>query len=369
MSSLNVKSFTELVGEQVTAIQARAAKLVDFSIGSILRSLAESNAGVVMWLQQLIVKLLVTTRAATCSGEDLDSWMADFGFFRRSAVQAAGNVTFSRLTPASQALIPVGTKITTLDGTQSYTVIADRPGQSGYIIAAGVISLEVPVRADTAGAAGNAQPGTVTLITGSVLYVDKVTNPAAFVGGQDAESDDDFRARFRMWIASLSKATRAAIAFALSNVQRGVSFTLTENVSWDGRPQPGYFYAVIYDGSGMPPRELLDRAYRAIDDVRGFTIAFGVFRPVVIYVKVILSFTTDNEADHSKVAGLIEAAVSQYIADLHPGQLLAYTRIIRVAYAASPLVTNVTYLTLNDGKADLAASSKQVIRKGQITVS
>jgi len=369
MSSLNVKSFTELVGEQVTAIQARAAKLVDFSIGSILRSLAESNAGVVMWLQQLIVKLLVTTRAATCSGEDLDSWMADFGFFRRSAVQATGNVTFSRLTPASQALITVGTKITTLDGTQSYTVIADQPGQSGYIIAAGVISLEVPVRADTAGAAGNAQPGTVTLITGSVLYVDKVTNPAAFVGGQDAESDDDFRARFRMWIASLSKATRAAIAFALSNVQRGVSYTLTENVSWDGRPQPGYFYAVIDDGSGMPPRELLDRAYRAIDAVRGFTITFGVFRPVVIYAKVILSFTTDNEADHSKVAGLIEAAVSQYIADLHPGQLLAYTRIIRVAYAASPLVTNVTYLTLNDGKADLAASSKQVIRKGQITVS
>lgn len=216
---------------------------------------------------------------------------------------------------------------------------------------------------------GQLPPDAVTLITGSVLYVDKVTNPAAFVGGQDAESDDDFRARFRMWIASLSKATRAAIAFALSNVQRGVSYTLTENVSWDGRPQPGYFYAVIDDGSGMPPRELLDRAYRAIDAVRGFTITFGVFRPVVIYAKVILSFTTDNEADHSKVAGLIEAAVSQYIADLHPGQLLAYTRIIRMAYAASPLVTNVTYLTLNDGKADLAASSKQVIRKGQITVS
>lgn len=202
-----------------------------------------------------------------------------------------------------------------------------------------------------------------------MLYVDQVTNPAAFVGGQDAESDDDFRARFRMWIASLSKATRAAITFALSNVQRGVSFTLTENVSWDGRPQPGYFYAVIDDGSGMPPRELLDRAYRAIEAVRGFTIAFGVFRPVVIYAKVILSFKTGNEADHSKVAGLVEAAVSQYIADLHPGQLLAYTRIIRAAYAASPLVTNVTYLTLNDGNADLAASPKQVIRKGQITVS
>lgn len=48
---------------------------------------------------------------------------------------------------------------------------------------------------------------------------------------------------------------------------------------------------------------------------------------------------------------------------------MAYTRIIRAAYAVSPMVTNVTLLTLNGGKADLAASPKQVIRKGQITVS
>lgn len=369
MPSLNVKSFSELVSEQVTAIQARATKLLDFSIGSILRSLAESNAGVAMWIQQLIVKLLVTTRAATCSGDDLDSWMADFGFFRRSAVQATGNVTFSRLTPTCQALIPVGTKITTLDGSQTYTVIADQPGRSGYIIAAGVISLDVPVRADTAGAAGNAQPGTITVITGSVLYVDQVTNPEAFTGGKDAESDDEFRVRFRMWISSLSRATKAAITFALSTIQHGVSFTLNENVAWDGAPQPGYFYAVIDDGSGMPPRELLDHAYRAIDAVRGFTITFGVFAPEVIYTSVVLSFTTDNQADHTGVAMLVEEAITHYIASLKPGQLMAYTRIIRAAYAASPLVTNVTFLTLNGGKADLAASPKQVIRKGQITVS
>lgn len=108
MISLNIKSFSELVREQVTAIQARALKLVDFSVGSILRSLAESNAGVAMWLQQLIVKLLVTTRAATCSGEELDSWMADFSFSRLPAVQASGQVTFRRFTATSQALIPLG---------------------------------------------------------------------------------------------------------------------------------------------------------------------------------------------------------------------------------------------------------------------
>lgn len=369
MSSLNVKSFTELVSEQVTSIQARSAKLVDFSIGSILRSLAESNAGVTMWIQQLIVKLLVRTRAATCSGEDLDSWMADFGFFRRSAVQATGNVTFSRVTPACQAIIPVGTQITTIDGTQTFTVIADKPGQPEYTLAAGVKALELPVQANIAGAAGNVRAGTLSIITSTLLYVDQVTNTKPFTGGKDAETDDDFRARFRMWIASLSKATRAAIAFALSNVQNGMSFTLTENMARDGTPKPGYFYAIVDDGSGNPPDELIDRAYRAIDAVRGFTITFGVFSPDKIIANVILSFISAEGAEHAKVVELVEHAIKDYIQGLKLGQLLAYTQLVRVAYAASPLVTNVTSVSLNGATADLAASPAQVIRKGDITVS
>lgn len=188
-------------------------------------------------------------------------------------------------------------------------------------------------------------------------------------GGKDAETDDDFRARFRMWIASLSKATRAAIAFALSNVQNGMSFTLTENVARDGTPKPGYFYAIVDDGSGNPPAELIDRAYRAIDAVRGFTLTFGVFTPDKIIANVILSFISAEGADHAKVVELIEHAIKDYIQGLKPGQLLAYTQLVRVAYAASPLVTNVTSVSLNGAKADLAASPAQVIRKGDITVS
>lgn len=375
MASLNIKSFSKLVSEQVTAIQARALKLVDFSIGSILRSLAESNAGVAMWIQQLIVKLLVTTRAATCSGEDLDSWMADFSFPRLSAVQAVGQVTFSRFTATSQALIPLGAQVTTTDGTQHYAVIEDKtmsawdPVQSGYVIAAGAISLVVPVQAKRAGAAGNAQPGTVTIISGAILYVDTVTNNTAFVNGKNAEGDDGYRARFVLWIASLSKATRAAIGFAISNLQNGVSYTLTENFSWNGPKQPGYFYAVVDDGSSTPSSEFLQRAYAAIDEVRGFTISFGVFRPVVIQADVIMVITTDDMADHDQIVMQVRTAIKQYIDSLVLGQLLSYTQLIKVAYGVSQLVTNVSSLTLNGGTADMAASHKEVIRPQNVVVS
>lgn len=375
MASLNIKSFTELVSEQVTTLQARTARLIDLSIGSILRALVESNAGVAMWLQQLIVTLLVTTRAATCSGKDLDSWMADFGFRRLSAVQATGLVTFSRFTATEPALIRTGTRLTTTDGSQTYSVIEERTSaawdaaQEGYVIARGVVSLTVPVRAETAGAAGNAQANMVTVIVGSIPYVDSVMNSAPFTGGKDAEQDDAFRARFVLWIASLSKATNAALGYALRSMQAGVTYTLTENATYEGVAKPGYFYAVVDDGSGEPSDTFIEQAYTAVEAVRGFTVSFGVFRPVKRLANVTLTVTTDASANHAAVIKLVQSAIKMYITSLSLGQLLAYTQLVKAAYDASPLVTNVTSLTLNTGTADLAASEKEVIRPGTITVS
>ncbi|WP_336999020.1 baseplate J/gp47 family protein [Pantoea agglomerans] len=374
MSSLNIKSFSELVNEQIIAIQARAVKLVDFSTGSILRSLAESNAGVASWLQQLVVRLLVTTRASTCSGEDLDSWMADFRFSRLSAVQATGMVTFSRFTATHPALILTGTKVRTMDGTQIYTVISDSrintfdSGQKGYVLPAHDVSVEVPVRATRAGAAGNVLAGTVTVIVGTVAFVDAVTNGEAFTGGKNAETDDDFRERFTKWFKSLSKATKEAIEFALLHIQNGVSYTLTENISYDGHPQPGYFYAVVDDGSGKPSEAFIQRAYDAIEDTRGFTVSYGVFPPVVIRADVSMIIKTESPEHHAEVLGLVKRAVEEYINSLTLGQLLAYTKLINLAYAASPMVTNITSMRLNKETADLPATAKEVIRTGTIEV-
>lgn len=375
MASLNIKDFATLVSDQVTAMQASAAGLVDLAIGSILRAVAESNSGVAMWIQQLIVNLLVTTRAATCSGDDLDSWMADFSFTRLSAVQSTGPVTFSRFTATNQALIPVGSEVTTTDGTQAYTVTTDTTNsaydstQLGYVIAAGVSSLTVPVQANTAGAAGNAQAGTITVISGSIQYVDTVTNSTTFTNGEDAETDDAFRARFVLWIASLSKATKAAIGYALSSMQSGVTYTLTENYAYNGTAQPGYFYAVVDDGSGAPTTTFINQAYAAIDAVRGFTVTFGVFPPTLVTANVVMTITTDPSATHSDIVTIVTEAIQTYIASLSLGQLLPYTQLATIAYGASSFVTNVSGVTLNSGTSDLAASGKQVIRAGTISVS
>ncbi|MCA1179775.1 MULTISPECIES: baseplate J/gp47 family protein [unclassified Pantoea] len=374
MASLNIKSFKELYQDQKTAVEARAARMVDFSIGSILRSLAESNAGVASWLQQLIVKLLVNTRASTCSGEDLDSWMADFNFERNPAVQAIGTVTFRRFTASHQALIPIGTNVKTIDDTQFFTVVSDTkhknydPVQRGYVLPADQALLDVPVRAWQAGLSGNVRAGTVTVIIGSVSFVDTVTNLKAFEGGADAEKDDDFRARFVKWFSSLSKATKEAIEFAILHIQSGVSCALVENYSYAGKPQSGYFFAVVDDGTGKPSQSFIKKSYEAIEKTRGFTVGFGVFPPVIVTANVSLVIETDSPEHHLDVLAQVKIAIEDHISRLTLGQLLSYTKLIRLAYNASPRVSNVTSVRLNNGNSDLAVSAKEVIRAGVIEV-
>src|SRR6185436_15887231 len=135
MADPTVKTFTQMVQGQAAAIQARASGLIDFAIGSVLRAIIESIAGVGLWLQALVLQLMTTIRASTATGSDLDSWFADFGgpfteggaatFGRLDAVSSIGSVTFTRLTPAGTSLIPVGSTVETANGTQKFTIVAD----------------------------------------------------------------------------------------------------------------------------------------------------------------------------------------------------------------------------------------------------
>lgn len=373
--AINGKDFPTLVSDQVTAIQAACSKIVDFSIGSLCRSIVESNSGVVLWIQKLILDLLIVTRAATSSGDYLDSWFADFGFSREAATYATGSPTFSRFTATNSALIPVGQQIQTADGTQTYSVIADSTNsaydatQSGYVVGAGTASITVPVRADTAGAAGNAAASTVTVIVGAIPGIDTVTNANAFANGADAESDDDARARFRLWIASLSKATLSAVEYAIASVQQGISYKVVENQNYAGAEQYGYFYAVVDDGSGSPSSTFLDSVSSAIDAVRGITISFNVFGPVIETANIALTITTDPSVTHSDIVALVNTAITDYIATLGLGDALPVTKLASLAYGASTYVTNVTNITINGSSADLTATAQQVIRAGTVTVS
>lgn len=373
--ALTTRTFTDLVRGQVAAIQGSASALQDLSPGSVLRAAVEAFAQVALWLQGLILVLLATTRAATSSGADLDSFVGDFGVTRLGATSASGVLAFSRFSSTASGFIPLGATAETADGTRQFSVIADttnaawNAGLSGYVLSVGVGSLSVPALALTAGAAGNAVAGAVNTIVSAIPGIDTVTNADPFTNGDDAESDAALRKRFIDFLANLEKATPGAVDYAVESVEAGVDHSLVENENYDGSPHPGYFYVVADDGSGAPSSDFLSAVGHAIEATRPLTSTFGVFPPTLLTANIAMTIHVAAGYVSGTVLAAVQAALTTYINGLGLDGDLAFTRLSQVAYSASPGVANVTAITVNGGTVDMSAAAKQVIKAGTFTLA
>jgi len=374
MASLSTQDFTTLVRNTVTAVQASASTLLNLSVGSVLRAIIEANAAVILWLQGLITYTLTLTRLATSTGSDVDTFIADFGFFRLPASPASGNVTFSRFTDTTQAVVPFGTILQTTDGTQTFTVNTDPTNSAynlalgGYVIAPTVSTLTVAVTAVNPGTVGNVQANTITSMGQGIPGVDLVTNAAAFINGIDAESDTAVKARFVLFLASLSKATKTAIEAAIEGVQQGLQYTITEDYDYDGAYDLGFFYVVINDGSGDPSEQLLGSVGTAIEATRALGIRYAVFGPTVVTVDVSMTITSAAGLTHSVVVGAVGVALQNFINALPLGTGLPYTQVAAIAYGV-PGVVNVSAVLINSGTSDITATNQQTLEAGTISVA
>jgi uncharacterized phage protein gp47/JayE len=372
---LQLQGFTTLVSNAAAAVQGAAAQLLDLTVGSVLRAVLEANAAMALWLQWLIVLVLQTTRAATSTGPDLDSWMADFGLLRLPAVASSGIVSFSRFVPSVAALVPIGTTVRTADGSQSLLVVADTTNTAfsaalgGFMLAVGSVSVNVPVVAAVAGSAGNVQAGSITLIAAALPGIDMVSNAAPLLGGIDPESDAALRSRFQNYLSSRSRATDVAVGYAVGSIQQGLQYVIQENVMPDGTSRMGGFVVTVDDGSGNPSSGLLASVAAAVEAVRPVGSSFGVLPPNVTQVTVSMSISVASGAVKASVAQAASAAVSAYINALPVGALLAWSRLAQLAYDASPAVINVSELVLNGGTADITPGPAGVIKAATVSVN
>jgi uncharacterized phage protein gp47/JayE len=372
--TIDTKDFDTLVEEQATIIQGDSTRtLVDFTVGSILRAVVEAYSACAMWLQGLILAVLALTRASTSTGSDLDSWMADFGVARLGADPATGHVTFARFSPTIQAVVPVGATVQTADGSGSYAVTTDTTNSAynavagGYVVPISTVSVTVPIQAVLAGSAANALANTVNLLGQAIVGIDTVNNASPVTGGTDAESDTALRARFVAYIASLSKAIRAAVEYAIETVDPALAFSITENETRAGVAQPGFFYVVIDDGTGSPDPSLLSNIYTAIDAIRPICSTFAVYGPNITTANVTMAITTS--ANHSAAIAAVTAALQTFIDSLPIGAGLKWSQLIQIAYDASSLVTDVASVQLNAGTSNIAGADGVAIRSGTVTVS
>jgi uncharacterized phage protein gp47/JayE len=371
---LNLLNFTALVSQMTAAIQGAATALLDMSIGSTLLAVTEGVASVQLWLQWLIILTLQQTRAATSTGAALTSWVADFGLTRIAGTYATGYVTFSRFSyAASSATVAVGALVITGDGTQTFAVVANTGNSfwngTGYTIPAGTQSGALPVQAVNVGTAANVAANTISQLGQSIPGIDTVNNPAAMTGGVNGETDSALRARFILFINTRYGSTYAAIQYAVTNTPGLVSYSITTNYDPNGAYDPGSFFVVADNGSGVYSSTLVTAVQTAVAAVAGNGIRWSVIGPTLQNVSVSCSITVSTNYTLSAVEALVTTAITNYINSLPVGGYLAYSILISLAYGASPGVENVTGMLLNGGTADVAGGPQIVLRTSSVTVT
>lgn len=164
------------------------------------------------WLKQ-------QTFAQTATGVQLDSRAMEHGVTRKAAAPATGVLTFGRKTALwYPAAIPAGT----VCASSGYSAVKYVTTQDATL-PIGSLTVDVPAKAQNAGADGNTDSQTITIMVTPPAAMETVTNNSAFTGGEDAESDDSLRKRLLESYAQPANGSNAAwykqLAMSCSGVQ------------------------------------------------------------------------------------------------------------------------------------------------------
>lgn len=366
------KTIDGFVSDMIATWQAQTGLSVPFTSGDPLLAFWQSVATQLDFLQAQIAIVLSLARASTSTGADLDSWMAQFQFFRLQAVPGTGAETFSiNAVSAVNVLVPVGTLVQTVGGAILYEVVADtgdpawNPAANGYVLPVGALSVNATIQAVIPGPGSNVAANLLTQFGSSVPGIASCTNPSPITNGVGAESDADFRSRFILYLATLAKATRAAILAAAQSVQQGLQIALLENQAPNGTPLLGSFTVIADDGSGNPPLSLLNAVFTAVDAVRAFSVQPFVVPPTA--VQAIISLAINLAATPGLVVAAVNTAVQNAIAamvnQLPPGARLNGSAIIAAALSVTGVASvNSSSVTINGLAADLIPTIQQEIR-------
>jgi hypothetical protein len=101
---------------------------------------------------------------------------------------------------------------------------------------------DIDVQSTTPGIIGNVRANSITTIKSNLSNIERVNNFAAFADGKEEETDLERKARFALYIQSLTRATKGALEYAARTVEQVIAATAIDDV----RPN-----VLKYDSAGL----------------------------------------------------------------------------------------------------------------------
>lgn len=291
----------------------------------------------------------------TAAGEYLDMHAATRAISRKAAVKATGKLKFSIAEAAEAELnVPVGTECLNGAGLAFVTT------EEGVIVP-GELSCEVAAAAALEGENGNTAAGTVLTMRQAPVGVSSVTNPEAFSGGCEAESDSELRERVLASYRKLPNGANAAYYEALALSVPGV-----EKVVVLPRNRGRGTVDIVFSASdGYPGEELLEKVRALTQECREICVDVSVAAPQTRTVNVTAALTVDPAYDFEFVKASAKAALEAYFGGGKLGESVYAAKILSLLMA----VEGVENCALSAPAADIAADKVTLPVLGTVTLS
>ena len=291
----------------------------------------------------------------TAQGTYLDYHAETRGITRGAAEKAAGVIRFAAADKVTAACpIEKGTVCMTAEGVRFETT-------EDAAIAVGSQWADVPAQAVEAGAGGNVIAGTVTLLSAMPVGVVQCTNPAAFSGGCDAESDEALRGRV---LASYQRLPNGANAAYYE--QEAMRYPGVAAAKAVGRARGiGTVNVVIATHAGVPDAALLAAVETDLQKKREIAVDVKVLAPAVETVAV----TAALKAAPGYTFAEAKAGAQSALEALFTGELLG--KSVTTARLLTLLcgVEGVENVHLTAPAADVAVGSTELPMLGTVTIS
>ena len=362
MAEFIVREFETMVDDTLQRIVDANVGITNTYPGSVIRTIVEAILAEADIQNYSIDQIYKAMNIDTATGSDLDATVAILGVTRRTATYAEGTVVFGRSDIyASDIAIQYAQMVSTrqnVDGSIREFIVIDE----GAKLPAGDLQVTVNIRA--------LEPGriylptnTITVINTSVIGIHYVTNDVEFIGGSDAETDDELRIRAKQALAGLGKGTATALRNAVISIPGVV-----DAVPMDLSRGVGTSDMVVVTNDIPPSTTLMNAINEVVRITKSAGIDVGIIYPtisaqnIVVTITNMLGMAVSN--DDIDKAG---TAILTYCNNLSIGDTLIISQLERaIGDAINNTDIDVVVKTPN---SNIIPTTTQVIRSGTITIN
>lgn len=348
---LSLKSFQQIMQGMADWIITHSNRLVDFSTGSILRSLLEAVA---TEIEEFYFRTYANFNWAV-----ENSLYESFSFSRREAVPAYGELVIKFNIPLQTNLqIPAGTRFATRYEINNKQIVFETTEM--YIVPEGTSETTITVTCTEAGTIGNVNKDTITVMLNPISNVSTVTNPQRFLTGREAETLAERKQRFAQYVSTRARGTKASILYGTLEIPQVTGAYVDDS-------QIGIVLVYCHDGNGNLPDNVKEAVEENLENYRAAGIPVLVMPVVKVTPNIVIDLYVDGQYNNSSYADYIQQQVEDYLDNFVIAKDLFRSDLNNFIRNLDPV--GIKNCIIQTPDQDIAVANSELIRSGTVTIN